>query len=170
MQSFCYNMFGNLNLLQNNFMEVLKMYTVAEALKLLNERCTDDNAYVFSFHTDSVVEIDKPVEYACIGIKIMNVSNIRIMSERHERRKPTQAVVISIDSNELDFFNPLTVTQLKNVLESIEDKSILVCATRTALTKGWLPNVVNLDHSTEIEQKNETLRKHFGENILHLFV
>ena len=103
-------------------------------------------------------------------LEIMNVLNIRIISERHERRKQTQAVVISIDSNELDYFNPLTVSQLKNVLASIKDKSILVCATRNPLTKGWLPNIVDVSHHTDVEQKNESLRKHFGDNILHLFV
>ena len=145
---------------------------VSDLLNLMKERGADDNAKLFSKLAGGFLYSPHPVEYACVAIRETEVLSCRIFPDTTEKDKKQKIVEIVEAFPEFDYYNCLTVRELREFLERVEDKSILIgVVSPDKIEKGYIADVVNAKPtSNKPFYPDIKLRELFGNNIFHLLI
>ena len=149
---------------------------VSRLLELLKERGAKDEDYIFSLISapPGFMEPDISPECACIGLRELIVPSDEIVPSPLRKDRPVEAVkiVVVIEAfRDLDYYNCLTVADLKRFLKNIKNTDEYVClATPSEYNPGPYHAVINADKSTDGVHENEKMRDIVGGNVFHLWL
>ena len=141
---------------------------ISRFLELLSEENIADTDNVYSLtESGPICDPKIPTESAIISITEMEVDSIRLTKKGENTEKEKVVLLIEAFYN-VDFLNCITVGQLKDFLEKVENKEEEICCVHPCdYFNGWCSNIADFAKCKPAIPALKT-RKVTGDNILHL--
>lgn len=145
---------------------------VLDLLKIINHEKIDEDSKVFSMISGGFLYSPHPLECACVAIKQTEISSYRMFPDIQDKEQKQEIVLIVEAFEDFDYYNCLTVRELREFLESTPNKDMLIgiCSPNN-LENGCIPDVLKAKPASKKPfYPNNQMRKLFGNNIFHLFI
>lgn len=146
--------------------------SVLDMLKIIDDCKISKDAKIFSMISGGFLYSPHPLECACVAIKQTEVLTCRIFPDTLDKEKKQEIVLIVEAFEDFDYYNCLTVKELREFLESIPNKDILIgiCSPKD-IESGSISDVLKAKPASKKPfYPNLQMRCLFGDNIFHLFI